>query len=132
MSRGTRGQEFADSPLWYRPVFSAMKVADAARRWASLLRWTAYTVAAVAVAGAFLRYVDTTSSAHDGAPFVNVAMTLDDFASALRQLTFPLGCAAVILVLSWVVKTSAARLDLDIVLAHDEEPAPGATRDSRP
>ena len=58
----------ADTPLWYRPVFSAMATADAARRGARLLRYISFVVVAAALAGYVILHKQSAPSAETNVP----------------------------------------------------------------
>lgn len=107
-------------PLWYQPVFKAMKAVDAVLRGATLLRRIAYTVAVIAVVGGVLQYFDGRSTAVDGGISLSVSTNWYDFRSFLVSLRFPLALAAMVFAFSLVLKNSASRLNLNIVLAHEQ------------
>lgn len=112
----------AETPLWFRPVFPALRVAAAGRRGVTFLRVIVGVVVATTVIGNYLRYFDEDSRAADG----GLALSLDADRSAITQffsaVTFPLAIAGFVLGLSYVVQHSVSRLDLDLVRAHQGSP----------
>lgn len=108
------------APLWYRPVMSARVIVDRARRGAAVLRLLAWLVAALAIIGNALRFVDGDTTAVDGGLSVGVSANRQDFGHFLTAVSFPLALAGVLAGCSFLLRSSAARLDLAIVLAHEQ------------
>ena len=87
-----------------------------------MLRVTVGVVVASTVIGNYLRYFDEDTRAVDG----GLTVSLDADRSAIAQffsgVAFPLAIAGFVLGLSYVVKHSVSRLDLDLVRAHQGSP----------
>jgi hypothetical protein len=104
---------------WDRRVIAAIDVADGARRGVLFLRVAAAVIACAAVVGsALFIFSDTTSQG------VTYAATFDRQAVGrfLAGVANPLAFAGIVFALSYLVQISAARLDVDIVLADEDEP----------
>ncbi len=103
---------------WDRRVVAAINVVAAARRGSVILRVIAAVVAIVGVVGAALTYFwnDALNGVVSPGTFDGQRWGLFLLASAN-----PLAVAGIVLALSFVVDVAAARLDIDIVLADEDE-----------
>lgn len=86
------------------------------------LRIVAGVVVASTVIGNYLRYFDEETRAVDGGLDVSVDADQSAITQFFSSVSFPLAIAGVVLGLSYVVKHSVSRLDLDLVRAHENPP----------
>lgn len=101
-----------------------MRVADDIRRGAIVLKYVSFVVIATAVVGEYLQRFDEQSTAEDGGVMFSVKTEWSEFARFLQGLTYPVALAGIVLAFSFVLKNSAARLNLDIVLAREQAGLP--------
>ena len=111
---------------WDRRMIAAINVAHAARRGVLVLRVAAIVIAVAAVIGTALVLFSDVSDA-SGAMFETTIdrRTVGQFFASVAN---PLAFAGIVLALSYLLQVAAARLDIDIVLA-DEDEAPEGSDD---
>lgn len=105
---------------WDRRVVSAYEVVYAARRGVVVLRVIAVVVALLTILGSALYYF---SDSDDGGFLVENSVDRQTIGQFLLSIVVPLSFAAMVLSLSYLVQISAARLDVDIVVADDDQTA---------
>ena len=111
---------------WDRRMITAIGVVGAARKGATVARVVAIVVALGAVVGAaiFSFWSESFVASND---FGEVAagwkfeFTLQGFGQFLFMTAAPLAFAGIVFVLSYAIDVAAARLDVDIVLADEDE-----------
>ena len=108
---------------WDRRVIAAIDVAEGARRGVLILRVLAAVVAVFAIVGGALSSFSDLNSDD-----ITVERSIDRLTVGyfLAGIANPLAFAGVVLALSYLVKISASRLDLDIVLSDEDESDPDA------
>ena len=110
--------EFDEVPTaWDRRVVRAMSVADSARNWAASVRVIGLLVIVGSLLGNYLLIYRNDFEEFDDAG-LSGSLKLGQF---LQQATFPVALGGVVLALSILVNVYASRLDLDIVLADNDE-----------
>ncbi|HEY7627103.1 MAG TPA: hypothetical protein VH761_08540 [Ilumatobacteraceae bacterium] len=111
---------------WDQRVVRAMSVADSARSWANVLRVIGLLVIAGSLVGNYLLiYNDDFADFGDGGLSGRVKL-----GQLLQQSVFPVAFGGVVLALSFFVMVHASRLDLDIVIADNDETTGPAADDS--
>ena len=103
-----------------RRVLRAMSTADSAHTGVVVLRVLAALVTVAAIAGYALGALDYGRRASDGLGGGRSRQQLEFF---LIGVSTPLALTSVIFAASYLVGVYAARLDMDIVLANENEPA---------
>ncbi len=103
---------------WDRRMIAAIEVANGARRGVLILRVSAVLIAVAAVVGnALATFSDVQQNdaifEQDVDPF-----TVGRFLTGIAN---PLAFAGIVFALSYLVQIAAARLDIDIVLADEDE-----------
>ncbi len=109
---------------WDRRMIAAMNVAHAARRGVVVLRVAAVVVALATVIGTALAvFSDVTDAGNIVFETSIDRVTVGRF---LANIASPLAFAGIVLALSYLLQVAAARLDIDIVLADEDEAADGS------
>jgi hypothetical protein len=109
---------------WDRRMIAAMNVAYAARRGVVVLRVAAVVVALATVIGTALAvFSDVTDAGNIVFETSIDRVTVGRF---LANIASPLAFAGIVLALSYLLQVAAARLDIDIVLADEDEAADGS------
>ena len=100
-----------------RQMVQALATVLSARKGVTVLRVVAAIVALTAVVGQGLNILDSADSFED--------LTISDrqlWASFLAGISVPLAFAGLILAASYLLEVYASRLDMDIVIAEQDEP----------
>ena len=113
---------------WDRRVVAAIGVVGAARNGAMVARVVSIVAAAAALIGSAIAafwYQESTYNPMTGLDSSEwkFRWTLHGFGLFLQYLAAPLAFAAIVFALSYTVEVAAARLDIDIVLADDDDDA---------
>ncbi|MEN9647182.1 MAG: hypothetical protein RL238_3851 [Actinomycetota bacterium] len=111
---------------WDRRMIAAINVAHAARQGVMVLRVAAVVIALAAVIGTALVLFSDVSDA--GGAMFETTIDRQTVGQFLASIASPLAFAGIVLALSYVLQVAAARLDIDIVLA-DEDEAPEGSDD---
>ena len=109
---------------WDRRMIAAMNVAHAARRGVVVLRVAAVVIAAFAVVGTAIVLFSDFSD--DGGAVFDTTIDRRTVGQFLASIANPLAFAGIVLALSYLLQVAAARLDIDIVLADEDEAADGS------
>lgn len=112
--------------LWDKRMVAAVKTAASARKGVKLLRVASGLVVALMAVGNWLVLYTTTSPSSDGVFEVATRRTGTDrikLGQWLGSMSSAVAYAGVLLALSFLLAVYAARLDMDIILADEEEVA---------
>ena len=103
---------------WDRRMIAAIEVANGARRGVLILRVSAVLIAVAAVVGNALA---TFSEIEQNGIVFEQDVDPSTVGRFLAGIANPLAFAGIVFALSYVVQIAAARLDIDIVLADEDE-----------
>jgi len=110
--------------MWDRRMVAAIQTANAARKGVKLLRVFAAVVVAIAAAAFWLAvFYEPEQSGNGAFGIVSDTRTPDriQWAQFLSAMVTPVFYAALVVAASYLLAVYAARLDMDIILADDEE-----------
>lgn len=99
-------------------MIAAIEVANGARRGVLILRIAAVVIAVAAVVGTAL---EAFSDIPSGGAMIRRELDRFTVGQFLAGIANPLAFAGIVFALSYVVQIAAARLDIDIVLADEDE-----------
>jgi hypothetical protein len=111
-------QELTRATGWDRRVVAAFEVVYAARRGVLILRIAAALIAVIAVVGSALFHFSDNSVY---VSFNDAGITRQVVGQFMQDIAVPLASAAVVLALAYLVEIAAARLDVDIVVADEDQ-----------